>query len=74
MKLLNVHERASSQDEELKVCGAKRSVELLGHEYWVKVLQVDAGEALIPFFGVDVPASSECIRFRAKFTGVEAND
>ena len=74
MKLLNVHERTSSQDGELKVCGVKRSVELLGREYWVKVLRVDAGEALIPFFGVDVPASSECVGFRTEFTGAEAND
>ena len=74
MKLLDVHERASSQDGELKVCGAKRSIELLGREYRAKVLRVDAGEALIPFFGVDVPASSERVGFRAEFTRAEAND
>ena len=48
--------------------------ELLGHENWAKVLRVDAGKALIPFFGVDIPASSERVGFRAKFTGAEAND
>ena len=74
MKLLNVHECASSQDGELKVCGAKRSIELLGREYRAKVLRVDAGKALIPFLGVDVSASSERVRFRAEFTGAEAND
>ena len=74
MKLLDVHERASSQDRKLKVCGVKQSVELLGRENWAKVLRVDAGEALIPFFGIDVPASSECIRFRAEFTRAEVND
>ena len=47
--------------------------ELLGREYRAKVLRVDAGEALIPFFGVDVPASSERIRFHTEFTGAEAN-
>ena len=56
------------------MCGVKRSVELLGCEYQAKVLGVDAGEALIPTFGVDVPASSEHVRFRAEFTGAEAND
>ena len=56
------------------MCGTKRSIELLGREYQAKVLRVDAGEALIPFFGVDVPASSERVGFRAEFTGAEAND
>ena len=74
MKLLNVHERASLQDGKLKVCGTKQSIELLGRENWAKVLRVDVGEALIPFFGIDVPASSEHIGFHAKFTGVEEND
>ena len=74
MKLLDVHEHASSQDGKLKVHGMKRSVELLGHENWAKVLRVDVGEALIPFFGINVPASSEHIRFCAKFTRAKAND
>ena len=55
MKLLDVHECTSSQDGELKVCGTKRSVELLSRENWAKVLRVDTGKALIPFFGIDVP-------------------
>ena len=56
------------------MCGTKRSVELFGRENRAKVLRVDTGEALIPFFGVDVPASSERVRFRTEFTGAEAND
>ena len=74
MKLLNVHECASLQDRKLKVCGAKRSVELLSCENQGKVLRVDTGEALIPFFGIDVPVSSERVGFCAKFTGAEVND
>ena len=74
MKLLDVHECAGSQDGKLKVCGTKRSVELLGRENRGKVLRVDTGEALIPFFGIHIPGSSEHVRFRAKFTEAEAND
>ena len=35
---------------------------------------IDTSVVLIPLFGIDVPASSEGIRFRTKLSGVEMND
>ena len=35
---------------------------------------IDASVVLIPLFGVDVPLSSEGIRFSSKASGVEVND
>ena len=35
---------------------------------------IDASVVLIPLFGIDVPASSEGMRFHTKLSGVETND
>ena len=40
----------------------------------VKVLWVDMSVVLIPLFGVDVPSSSQCIRFRTQLPWMEADN
>ena len=44
---------------------------MLGSEYWVVVLWVDAGIVAIPLFKIDVPLSSECVRFGSEFSKME---
>ena len=39
-----------------------------------EIVGVDASVVLIPLFGIDIPASSEGIRFCAKLSGAETND
>jgi len=40
----------------------------------LKVVRVDCGVASIPFFGIDIPLSSESIRFGAEITRAEPDD
>ena len=47
---------------------------MLGSEYWVKVLWVSSGIATIPLFKIDVPSSSQCVRFGPELPRTEAND
>ena len=44
------------------------------NKYWVIVLWINTGIVAIPLFKVDVPSSSECIRFGAKFSRMETNN
>ena len=44
---------------------------MLGSEYQAVVLWIDAGIVTIPLFKIDVPLSSECVRFGADFSGME---
>ena len=39
----------------------------------VIVLWVDTGIVTIPLFKIDVPSSSECIRFGSEFSGTETD-
>ena len=47
---------------------------MLGSEYWAVVLWIDSGIVTIPLFKVDVPSSSQCIGFGAKFSRAEMDD
>ena len=40
----------------------------------LEVVRVDYGIASIPLFRIDIPSSSESIRFRAEMTRAEPND
>ena len=69
-----IEESASTEDRSCEVdCSEGRS-ELLLCEYGVEIMRVDASVVLIPLFGIDVPASSEGIRLRAKSSRTEADD
>ena len=46
---------------------------MLGCEYRAVVLWIDAGIVTIPLFKIDVPLSSECIRFGSKFSRAETD-
>ena len=45
--------------------------QLLRSEYHVVVLWIYTGILIIPLFKIDIPTSSECIRFGSKFSGME---
>jgi len=48
---------------------------LLRSEYWAVILWIDTGGIVaIPLFKIDVPSSSECIRFGSKFSGTEIDN
>ena len=40
----------------------------------MEVLWIDTGIVTIPLFKIDVPLSSECIRFGSELSGMEADD
>ena len=44
---------------------------MLRSEYQVVVLWIDTGIVAIPLFKIDIPLSSECIRFGSKFSRME---
>jgi len=48
--------------------------ELFSCEHQLEVLWIDSGEAPIPLFGVDIPASSQGVGLCTKFTRSETND
>ena len=47
---------------------------MLRSEYQVEVLWIDTGIVAIPLFKIDVPSSSECVRFGSEFYRVKSND
>ena len=42
-------------------------------KHQLEVLQIDAGVVTIPLFGIDVPTSSQHIRFHSELTGAESD-
>ena len=49
----------------------KGQCQLPGSEHRLVVLWVDSGIVTIPLFRIDVPLSSKCIGFHAKFSGTD---
>ena len=47
---------------------------MLRSEYRVEVLWINTGIVAIPLFKVDIPLSSECVRFGSELSGTEMND
>ena len=47
---------------------------MFGGEHWSKVVQIDGGVVASRLFRVDVPSSSQGIRFCTEVTGMEADD
>ena len=54
--------------------GSEQRGKLFLREDGSEVLWVDHGVATIPLFRIDVPSSSECIRFCTKFSRAEPDD
>ena len=48
--------------------------ELFLYKYWLEVVRIDVSVVLIPLFGIDVPASSEGIRFHAELTRAKVDN
>ena len=74
MECLNIHDGDCLEYQVFEESCAKGCRELFLHEHWLEILGIHPGVATIPLFGVDVPASSECIRLSIKFSRVEMND
>ena len=46
---------------------------LLVSEHWSKIVRVNSCITPFPLFRVDVPSSSQCVRFGSEFSGTETN-
>ena len=47
---------------------------MLRSEYQAEVLWVDTGIVTIPLFKIDLPSSSECVRFGTEFSRMKMDD
>ena len=46
---------------------------LLVSEHWSKIVRVNSCITPFPLFRVDVPSSSQCVRFGSELSGMEMN-
>ena len=74
MEVLYVKQDASLEHWSCKVSGTEGCSELFLCKDWPEIMRADTSIVLIPLFGIDIPASSEGIRFCAKLSRMEAND
>jgi len=74
MKPFNVHDERSMEDWDWKGGSSVGKFQLLRSEYQAEVLWIDAGIVTIPLFEIDVPLSSQCIRFGSEFSGKEMDE
>jgi hypothetical protein len=72
-QLLGVDDEGSTKYDVFQVGSSEGLFELFLCEHWSKVLGIRFGEAGIPLFGIDVPSSSERVRFAAESTRSESN-
>ena len=70
----HIKESASLEDQSCEVGCSEGCSELLLCEYRAEIMRVDASVVLIPLFGIDIPVSSEGIRFHAKSSRMEMDD
>ena len=71
-RLASMMTRAKCQN--IGRCSSEGSNELFLGKDWATVLWIYSTVGVISLFKVDVPLSSQCIRFSTEFTGSEAND
>ena len=74
MEVLHIKHGASPEYQSCEICCPEGCSKLFLHKHWPEIVRVDASVVLIPLFGIDVPASSEGIRFHAKPTRVKADN
>jgi hypothetical protein len=74
VKLIDVHNDGSSEDNILEEGSVERCGELIVGENRAKIMRVNAGESRIPLFRVDVPSSSQCIGFTPEPTRTEPDN
>ena len=73
VELLGVHDNARTECQNIGRSSSERHGELLFGEDRTTVLWVYNTVGVISLFRVDVPSSSQCIRFHAEPTGSEPN-
>ena len=74
MELLGIHDDACAECRNIGRRSLEGSNELFFSKDWMTVLQVYSTIGFISLFKVDVPSSSQCVRFSTKFTGSEPNE
>ena len=74
MEVLYIEQDASSEHRSCEVSGTEGCSELFLRKDQMEIMRVDASVVLTPLFGINVPASSEGIRFCTELLGTEAND
>ncbi len=67
MELINVHYSTGTEGRAFKESSTEGSGELFLSEYRAEIVRIDCCVLTIPLFWIDVPSSSECIRFPSKF-------
>ena len=74
MEFAYVHDKGSSEDNVLEERGSEGSRKLIGSENGAQILRINGTEARIPLFRIDVPSSSQSIRFSSEFSGSEPDN
>ena len=74
VEVLHVEHGGSPEYWSCKVCCLEGHSKLFLHKHWPEIVRVDASVVLIPLFGIDVPASSESIRFCTESTRAKADN
>ena len=74
MQDVQIHNCSCAKGRKKKDSGSYGGCKLFLSEDGFEVMRVDCGVASIPPFRIDVPSSSESIRFCAKTTRVEPDD
>jgi hypothetical protein len=74
VELLDVHDDDSSEDGSSKTGGSEGSCQLFVRKNGTKIVWVYAGIVVAPLFRIDVPSSSQGVRFCSEASGTEAND
>ena len=73
MELLGIHDDTRVECWNIGSGSLKGSNELFFGKDWATVLRVYSTIGVISLFKVDVPSSSQSVRFSTKFTGSEPN-
>ena len=73
MKGHEVHNCGCSECWRIEYGCSEGGCKLLISEHWSKIVRVNSCIIPFPLFRVDVPSSSQCVRFGSEFSGTERN-
>ncbi len=73
MELINVHYSTGTEGRAFKESSMEGSGELFLGEYRTEIVRIDCCILTIPLFWIDVPSSSECVRFSSEFPRPESD-
>lgn len=74
MELFGVEDSHASEYWVVHLGSPKRGGQLFGGENGAKVLRINTGIVVTSLFKIDVPSSSQGVRFGAETSGTEADD